>query len=88
MIDHAPHSTGLGKAIVLSIGCGILAIIALHWSWNTFMVEIVGLKQLAFKHSVALFLLLMLVAGALGWVRGGGRRDRDEVSGPAVQDAA
>lgn len=54
-----------GKAIGLAlIGMLLWSVVAL-WSWNTFAADLLGLPEMAYRHVLALGLLLLSVGGLL-----------------------
>lgn len=59
------HSKRHGRTLVI----GLLAIlvwgIAALWSWNTFAVELLDLPEMAYRHALALGILVLSVGGLL-----------------------
>jgi hypothetical protein len=54
-----------GKTFGLALFAGLFWSVAALWSWNTFMVDLLGLPQMAFRHAIALCLLGVSAVGAL-----------------------
>ena len=51
------------------VGLGVLALLSWGvvalWSWNIFVVEYLGLPEMAFRHAIAFCLLVLTIGGLL-----------------------
>lgn len=55
------HGKVIGLALIGMLLWGVVA----HWSWNIFAVDLLGLPEMAYRHALALGLLLLSVGGLL-----------------------
>ncbi len=51
------HRTRARTLVLALVGLGVVTV-ALSWGWNTFVVDMLGLQAMRFKHAVALEVLL------------------------------
>lgn len=65
MTEHA--AVRHGRKILAVCVAGMLLAMAMHWSWNSFAVEVLGFNAMRFKHAVALEFLLFSLA-ACAWL--------------------
>ncbi|WP_020406594.1 hypothetical protein [Hahella ganghwensis] len=69
MSNHDTKHKGLAKkAIMAFLGLFFLAAM-LQWSWNSFVVEVLGFQQINFKNALAIEFLLLSMTGvfAMAW---------------------
>jgi hypothetical protein len=55
------HGRSVGLAFLALLLWGVAAL----WSWNTFAVDLLGFSEMAFRHALALCLLVLSVGGLL-----------------------
>ena len=55
------HGRTLGIALVATLVWGAAAL----WSWNTLAAELLGLPEMAYRHALALGILVLSVGGLL-----------------------
>jgi len=55
------HGKSIGLALIAVFLWGAVAL----WSWNTFAVDLLGLPEMAYRHALALCLLVLSVGGLL-----------------------
>lgn len=60
------HRAGARK-LAHGLGMAFLAGVVLLWSWNTLASDLLGAPVMAFRHALALLLLVVTLAIAAGW---------------------
>lgn len=62
-IEHRAFARKLAHGL----GMAFLGSVVVLWSWNTVASDLVGAPLMAFRHALALLLLVMTLAVAGGW---------------------
>ena len=57
----------IGRRAAHRVGLGLLACVVVLWSWNAVAADLLGAPAMAFRHALALLLLVMTLATAGGW---------------------
>lgn len=58
-----------GKNLGIALFALLVWAIAGLWSWNTFAVELLGLSEMAYRHALALGILVLSAGGLLAMPR-------------------